>query len=118
MFRRFLIVGSLGFLVDSGLTHALILAGLSPLAARLPAMLVAMLVTWLANRRFTFETGQQRSTAELLRYALVAGAAFLLNYSLYSFAVVQGLTPLLAIVLASAAQVGFSFFGYRRFVFR
>lgn len=39
MFRRFLLVGGVGFLIDAGLTRLLIALGLAPWLARVPAIL-------------------------------------------------------------------------------
>lgn len=117
MFLRFLIIGVLGFVVDAGLTHLLIAFGLSPLLARPPAVVAAMLVTWAANRRFTFEIQQRGSLSEVARYAGVAAVTLLLNLALYSCLVLAGVPVLLAIVVTTAAQAVFSFTGYRRFVF-
>ncbi len=118
MFPRFLVVGSLGFLVDAGLTHLLIFLGLTPLWARPPAILVAMLFTWAANRRYTFRSHGERPARELSAYALVALAAFGLNWGIYAAAILAGLAPLPAIVLSTLCQTGFSFLGYKKLVFR
>jgi len=53
----------------------------------------------------------------MLRYALTAGSAFLMNYGLYSLAIANGFLPLVAIVLATSCQVFFSFISFKRFVF-
>jgi putative flippase GtrA len=117
MFPRFLIVGTLGFLVDAGGTYLLIGLGLHALAARPPATALAILATWLANRRFTFRVDEQRTWGELLRYAAVALATAAFNVGAYSVFVLWGWLPLLAIVVASVLQMGLSFVGYRYFAF-
>ncbi len=66
-FLKFLTVGGLGFLIDAGLTLGLIHLGLSPLLARPPAILAAMVFTWLANRQHTFQVEKERSWSEALR---------------------------------------------------
>jgi putative flippase GtrA len=117
MFPRFLIVGALGFAVDAGGTYMLIFLGMHPLAARPPATALAILATWLANRRFTFRVERQRSWGELLRYAAVAMATATFNVGVYSVCVLWGWLPLLAILVASMLQMGLSFMGYRYFAF-
>jgi putative flippase GtrA len=117
MFPRFLIVGTLGFLVDAGVTYLLIFLGVHPLTARPPGTALAILTTWLANRRFTFRVARQRNWGELLRYIAVALATAAFNVGAYSVFVLWGLLPLLAIVVASALQMGLSFAGYRYFAF-
>ncbi len=118
MFSRFLIVGSLGFAVDAAGTHALIAAGWSDISARPPAILLAMVVTWLANRQFTFRVSKPRRAGEFLRYGAVAFAATLLNFGLYTMAVLAGALPIAGILVASLLQAAFSYLAYRHLVFR
>ena len=117
-FTRFLVVGGFGFLIDSGTTQLLIGLGASPYVARPPAIAVAMLFTWMANRQYTFSLESRPGTGELARYVLVAVTMALLNYGLYSLLVGMGVLPFLAIVAATAAQTVISFFAYQRFAFR
>ena len=118
MILRFLLVGGIGFAIDLGCTMLLIRAGLSPFLARPPAIVAAMAFTWLANRAFTFNVQQEKSAAEALRYALVALAASLLNYAIYSSLIWMACPAPLAIAAASVIQAGASFVGYRKFAFR
>ena len=118
MFARFLLVGGLGFLVDVGLTQLLIMFEVVPVLARPPAIAAAMLVTWLANRHFTFAVRTKRSLHEVVRYVLVALATALVNYWIYYFLVTNGTVPVIAITVATAFQAVLSFFGYRFFAFR
>jgi putative flippase GtrA len=116
-FGRFAIVGGLGFVVDSGGTALLVAAGVSPFVARIPAILAAMLTTWLLNRRLTFNVRRPKSTAELARYIAVASTSSVLNYLLYSVLVTMHLPPVVAVALATAPLVAASFFAYRHLVF-
>lgn len=116
-FLRFLLVGGLGFLVDAGLTMGLIALDWPPETARIPAIGVAMLCTWLANRAFTFRVAHRGSLGELARYVAVALLASAFNYLIYRLLLGQSMPPLPAIVVATAAQAVFSFIGYRRLVF-
>lgn len=117
MFRRFLLVGGVGFLMDAGLTRLLIALGLVPWLARVPAILCATTFTWLANRRFTYEVKTARSTREAFRYALVAAIMTLVNYSIYLMLINRGLAPVAAITFATACQSVMSFLAYGHFVF-
>lgn len=114
---RFLLVGSIGFLVDSGLTLGLIALGFSPLLARPPAILVAMVFTWLANRHVTFAVGNKRSVSEAARYSVVALLAAMANYLIYSALIALALPPLPAIVIATGIAAVFSYYGYKNFAF-
>lgn len=118
MILRFLVVGGLGFAVDLGCTALLVWSGVSPFYARPPAMMVATLVTWIANRSFTFQVKEKTSLAEGLRYAATALAAAGANYAIYSLLVWKDCPPLLAVAIASVLQAGASYVGYRKFAFR
>jgi len=117
-FIRFLIVGGLGFVIDSGITLTLIYFGLSAFIARLPAILAAMAFTWLANRRITFRLGTKPSGKEVMRYFTVAISMACFNYFLFSLLIMLSWPAFLAITFATAAQTVLSFYGYKKLVFR
>lgn len=117
-FIRFAIVGVVGFAVDGGGTWLLTRADLSPFVARVPALVTAMVVTWALNRTLTFRTVEPKSWPELVRYIAVALTSALLNFLLYSGLVLLGIEPLIAVTAATLTLMIFSFFGYRRLVFR
>lgn len=116
----FLLAGGGGFLIDIGVTHGLILAGLHPLYARIPAIMGAMCFTWLVNRKRTFEPSRHSLAVEGFRYWAVGITSALLNYAVYSALLwrLPALQPIVAIVFASGSATAYSFFGYSRFVFR
>lgn len=116
----FLAAGSGGFLIDAGLTHVLVeLAGVSPFAARIPAIMAAMSFTWLINRSRTFEKSRHSLAVEGFRYWTVGVTSALLNYALYAALIYRAplLQPIVAVMAASAGATAYSFFGYSRFVF-
>ncbi|MCB1894286.1 MAG: GtrA family protein [Zoogloeaceae bacterium] len=116
-FLRFVLVGGLGFIVDAGITLALIGGGWSAETARVPAIASAMLTTWIANRSFTFRVARRGSLRELQKYLAVALAAAGFNYLVYRMLLSWALTPLPAIVVATALQAILSFLAYRHLVF-
>jgi putative flippase GtrA len=118
MFFRFLLVGGSGFLIDAGLTYALIMLGLDSRLARIPAMAIAIAFTWIANRHFTYEVNAARSVREGLRYVAVAIAMALFNYLIYFVFTSFGIWPLAALTVATACQTIVSFHAYRHFAFR
>ena len=117
-FIRFALVGAIGFTVDGGGTWLLAHLGVPPLAARVPPLLTSIVVTWLLNRSLTFRVASPRSRAELMRYFAVALSSALLNFLFYGALVLAGLHPLLAVAVATLALMFYSFFAYRRVVFR
>ncbi len=117
-FLRFGLVGGIGFVVDGGGTWLLAHLGVPPLLARVPPLLAAIVVTWLLNRTLTFKVDKPKSRAELMRYATVALSSALMNFLLYSAFVFAGMPPLLAVAAATILLLLYSFFAYRRMVFR
>jgi putative flippase GtrA len=117
-FARFVLVGGTAFCIDAGLTLLLIHLGLPASLARIPAIGIAMVFTWLANRRFTYRVQARRSAAEALRYGAVAVTMALLSYLLYRLFLNAGLSPFPSIVGATALQTGISYVAYKRLAFR
>ena len=118
MFFRFLLAGGSGFAIDAGITYLLVWLGVAPWLARMPAILIAMTYTWLANRHFTYKVKKKRSADEAVRYAFAAAAMALLNYLIFVLLVRHGTQPVVAVTLATACQTVLSFQIYRRLVFR
>ena len=118
MFSRFLLVGGSGFLIDAAVTYVLVLLTIEPWLARVPAIVLAMTYTWVANRYFTYEVQTAPISREVLRYALVAWGMALVNYLIYFVLLGLGLRPMAAVTLATACQTIISFYCYRQFVFK
>lgn len=76
-----------------------------------------MTFTWLANRHFTYKVNTPRSANEAVRYALVATAMMVVNYSIYIMMISRGVPPVAAIAFATACQAVISFLAYRHLVF-
>lgn len=130
---KFAFTGGVGFVVDVGLlTLFTVHFDANPYVARVFAILIAMTVTWLINRRFTFKvhdrvTETRDLVAEGGRYGLVAVGAALVNYGVYAatlFAMPdvlignEDLSPPIAAVVGSGVAMFFSYYGYSRFAFR
>ncbi|RAX39436.1 GtrA family protein [Rhizobium tropici] len=118
---RFLIAGSVGFVVDAGVLHLLLwFTPFGPFVGRAISIPSALLATWFINRNFTFGRSDRSLAAEGFRYGSVGLTSALLNYALFSSLLMAepALRPIIALTLASAAATAFSFFGYSRFVFR
>jgi putative flippase GtrA len=117
----FLVAGSLGFLADAGML-ALLLATtpMGPFAARALAILFALGVTWTFNRSLTFGKSRYPLLLEGARYGGVGLLSALINYGIYAAVLMlaPAIHPLVAVVIASAGAMVFSWTGYSRFVFR
>lgn len=120
-FGWFLIAGSIGFLADAGMLALLIkVAALGPFAARVVAILFALVVTWGFNRAITFGRSRFPLLLEGARYGTIGLLSALLNYAVYAglLLALPLLHPLFALAIASLAAMAFSWTGYSRFVFR
>lgn len=116
-FGRFALVGAAGFIVDAGITAALVQLGWGPRSARMPAIAAAILLTWLANGRFAFRAGRGLDAGGLARYVAVASVAAAVNFGIYAILVLPlGSIPL-AIVIATSVSMLLTFVGYRYLVF-
>jgi putative flippase GtrA len=121
---RFLIVGAVGFLIDTAVTYAAIhLAGIGPYLARLPAFLVAVTCVWAMNRSFTFRMGRDGANVrEWTRFVGVYVGGALINFAVYSVVVWTGpphvLLPGIGIAIGQAVAIFWNYFGARRLVFR
>lgn len=87
--RSFAVVGSIGFAIDAALLTLLTqCAGWTPLHARIPSFLLAVAVTWLLNRRYTFRgRGLQRRSLEGFFYLSIQLCGALLNFGMFSLCV-------------------------------
>jgi putative flippase GtrA len=117
----FILSGGTAFLVDAGLTTALIrFLHLDPFSARFLGITAAMVVAWLMHRRITFNVAAAPSWNEFGRFAAVAWSANALNYTVYALILLLHPTtlPFAALVIATAIATVFSYIGFRLGVFR
>ena len=99
-FLRFGIVGAVGFVVDAGLLHLLLIWGLGPYSGRVVSFLAAATMTWILNRSFTFRrdspstadpapmhSAAMHPAGEWLAYLGVMVVGGMANYGTYAVAV-------------------------------
>ena len=125
---RFAVVGTIGFVVDAGiLTWLVSFLAWNVYAARAVSFVVAVLVTWLVNRQWTFaHRGGGRSSmagagAEYARYLTVQVIGALANLGVFVgvLAVWRGLIayPVVPLAIGAVAGLLVNFAGARRWVF-
>jgi putative flippase GtrA len=113
---RFGIVGSVGFLVDSGVLTVLVRgAEANPLSARLVSMTVAILCTWLLHRFWTFPEGRLRGPLrQTFIYGMVQLTGLSINYGVFSALIVTGAVwrahPVLAVAAGSLSAMVVTYF--------
>jgi putative flippase GtrA len=115
----FAVAGSVGFVVDASICRTLIAAGLPPLAARVPSMLVAMAVTFLLNRNITFRA-RGPILPQAVRYFAVNAAGATFNYTVFAVALLatHGLMPMAALVVGCGAGFAINFLGAKNLAFK
>ena len=121
-FRRFLVVGAVGFAVDGGLVWLLVSSGLNPFLTRCFSFPIAVIVTWRLNRAWTFPSSPGASRrGHIMTYFAVQFMGAMANLAVYTLLLLRiettALNALIAFGLGSMAGLFVNFEGSRRFVF-
>jgi len=119
---RFGGVGSVGFVVDGGLLWVLISAGVNPYLARIFSFPLAVLMTWLLNRIWTFSSvNRARPGRQLNRYLAIQIVGAIGNYAIYAILLkLVDPTPENALAALAFGAIGgmfINFVGSKYFVF-
>ncbi|MDA8151232.1 MAG: GtrA family protein [Acidithiobacillus sp.] len=122
-FVLFSLAGVAGFLVDASIVWAFTSAGVDPLTAQAVAFTVAVTVTWLLNRRFTFaHHASPHWLREWLHYVAANSVGAVVNNGVYALLVLTvamfSKEPVLAVAAGSLAGLVFNFTASRALVFR
>ncbi len=110
---RFLFVGGSAALIDYGVLMLAVELGGSRYASRIISVAVAIVYTWLLNRRLTFATATPPSWREFGHYVAVSLAGTMLNLALYSGALWLGAPIWLAFGIGTGCAAVFNFLRYR-----
>jgi putative flippase GtrA len=117
----FLISGIVGFGVDSlSLEAGIRFLALDPRLARIGAIGLAMVATWLMHRRFTFAVAGRPTLGEFGRFASAALSVAAANYSIF-FAILSArpdIAPQVALLVATGVSTILSYVALRYGVFR
>lgn len=121
--RRFILVGTLGFLIDGGILQLLSAgAGWTPLAARCIAFPVAVTVTWWVNRVWSFRAGRARSAGrQYAAYLMVQILGLAINFTAFALLIEASawlrLWPIVALGIGSVLAMAATYLLSRQFVF-
>ena len=120
---RFAVVGTLGFAADALVLLTLTgVCNVPPLPARIGSFTCAATLTYLLNRRFTFEYSGRGAFGLWPRYMLTTGIGALINISVYQawigFAGTSPLQLVLGSAIGSVTALFFNYFVSRTLVFR
>jgi len=123
-FPRFVVVGTVGFLVDACVLKGLVvLAGVDPVIARFFSFSTALFSTWALNRAWSFAAARSdKVLREAGRYILVQLTGGAVNLAVY-VALVRWVPALHGAVIwplaaGSIAGMGVNYAGARLVVFR
>ena len=124
-FFRFGVVGTGGFVVDTVVLYAMIIAGLDRYSGRLVSYFCAASFTWFGNRTITFAQSRARGTAatvaEWLRFLLTNLGGGAVNYAVYAVLVTYSATvhefPVLGVAAGALSGMTVNFFASRKLVF-
>lgn len=115
-FPKFLIVGTVGFIVDAGVLKGILIMGGDPILARAISLPIALCVTFVFNKFFAFENETKDNiTKQFAQYIGVSFVGITVNFTVYS-----GLTyffeilPLISLTIASIVAMGVNFLGYNQ----
>ncbi|MEO1264307.1 MAG: GtrA family protein [Pseudomonadota bacterium] len=117
----FVLGGVAALLVDLAVLELLTRGfSLSPFIARLPAIAVAMVASWLINRTITFAVETPPTLAEFAKFAAVSWVAQAVNYSAFALILLAfpSLPPAAAVILGCGPAVAVAYAGFRFGVFR
>jgi putative flippase GtrA len=124
-FSRFIIVGSIGFLVDAGvLWLAIHWAGQGLYSGRAISFLTAATATWYLNRVITYRDREAvgRLSRQWVSYLAVSCLGAMVNYATYCGAVIAmpyaARHPTLGVAVGSIAGLLVNFTLYTTIVFR
>lgn len=122
-FLKFGIVGIVGFLVDAIILLVLVYIFLFDISlSRILSFLMAVFVTWLLNRNFTFNKKDKYSKKKEYSYYLtIQSVGALLNYIVFIILVKNFLFfeeyLIVPLAIASIIAMFFNFFALRKKVF-
>jgi putative flippase GtrA len=118
---RFLIVGTVGFVLDGGVLNLLVWNGVDPYVARVFSFPPAVTVTWYLNRVWAFATRSGGARHQYLRYVAVQIFGAVGNYTIYAIILsvvphtTEGVT--VAFATGSVCALLINFIGARMLVF-
>lgn len=113
----FLGVGGAAFVVGAASLEGLVRIGLSPYAAQVPALGLAILTTWIGNRRWTFRVSAPPTWREFGRYVGASLGGLAVNAATFSALTYAGAATIPAFAAATVAAMGFNFLSYKFAVF-
>ena len=119
----FSFVGIAGFIVDAGIVFSFTGSGANAIWAQAVAFSVAVTVTWLLNRKFTFaQHASHNWQRELMHYVAANSVGAVVTNAVYMYLILNisvfSRNPVSAVAVGAMAGLFFNFTASRVFVFR
>lgn len=120
-FRRFSVVGIVGFLVDAGILTILMKMEYSSIVARSVSFPSAVTVTWLLNKAWSFSDSGPPRPNGYVAYIVIQMIGAGINFSIFVFILwvwpFWSAWPIAPLAVAAAASLIFNFTMSRRHAF-
>ena len=105
----FLIVGSLGFIIEVLIIKIGLYFSFGPFISRSVSLPVAIVFTFWMNRSFSFAVKSQPELGEFGQYLLCMTVGAGLNFGIYSLLIQVGFEPLGSLMIAVPCSATFNF---------
>jgi putative flippase GtrA len=120
---RFLFTGSLGFVIDASFLAALVALKSDPYLSRVVSFLLAFLVTYTLNRRWTFKVkaAPKLDKTTLLKYLAAQLTGLLVSFAAYSAVIycagIDRYSIAVGFTIGSILAMAFNFLASKFYVF-
>ncbi len=120
---KFVVTGAVGFAVDAGvLTLLVAVLDWGPIVSRAISFPVALCITWLLNRVWTFKRTDQHYFLQSIRYGIVQVCGAGVNLAAYAVLIASGPSilarvPVIGLALASMLAMLVTYLGSRYWAF-
>lgn len=119
---KFSFVGLIALLFESVLLFILHNFGIDPVFGRIISLPLAIILTWLLNRRITFRNKNPQKIKQLLKYFIFVITGMSINYLAYLLVIDllknQPFSYLIAICFGSASSMSFNFLSSNFIIFK
>jgi putative flippase GtrA len=119
VFNRFAIIGSIGFLTDASTFYFLSEHAYFVIDwARVIAFIIAMVVTWLGNRYFTFTAAKKaKVSVQFIKHTCCALVGFSINFLIFQSLISMDTNLAIAFIVGVLGAMVSNFFISKHVVF-
>lgn len=118
----FLVIGGLAFFIDAGVLQFLVYLEVNPFFGRVMSILLAMMITWWFNRKYTFALKSPPTLKEFTTYMSSNMVGGVINWGIFSVIltmwVVDIRSSVFAIIPATLCSMIFNFLVMKFWIFK